>query len=241
MGHGRLYSGRAAGRLGGSTGPGGRRAFTLVELLVVVAVIAILASLLLSALTSAKSKARAAQCLGNLRQWSLALHLYTADNDDWMPPEGTGTSLRAETGWYIQLPRVLGVADYNQMAWRTNAQAPLTRTLFLCPSNTNRSNGNNLFHYCLNEHIDGTGESDRSVRLGSVPNPARVVFLFDNGKRAPRAQQNNVHTNAHSAGAHISFLDGHIRRFRSVDYWDFAADRGRTNHPDIVWRPWGAL
>jgi len=215
------------------------QAFTLIELLVVIAVIAILAALLLGAVSTAKAKARAAQCLGNLRQWGLALHIYAGDNDDWMPPEGTGTSLRSETGWYIQLPRAVGAQDYNQMAWRTNALAPLTRSIFICPGNTNRSNGNNLFHYCLNEHIDGTGASDRGVRLGSVPSPALVVFLFDNGKRAARAQQNNLHTNAHGAGAHISFLDGHVRRFRSVDYWDFARDRGLTNHPEIVWRPWG--
>jgi prepilin-type processing-associated H-X9-DG protein len=103
--------------------------------------------------------------------------------------------------------------------------------------NTTRSNGFNLFHYCLNEHIDGTGAFDARVRLSAVKNQSHVVWLFDNGGRAARAQQNNVHTNIHSGGANISFVDGHATYFRAHEFWDFKQDRGRTNNPFLLWIP----
>jgi prepilin-type N-terminal cleavage/methylation domain-containing protein/prepilin-type processing-associated H-X9-DG protein len=213
-------------------------AFTLIELLVVIAIIAILASMLLPVLAKAKSKTRAILCLNNLKHWSLAMQLYASDNDDFLPPEGTGTALNRNTGWYVALPKQLGMGNYFDMPWHTNAKAPLTKSIWICPANTNRSNGNNLFHYCMNEHVDEIGDKDRPVRLGAVPNPGRVVYLFDNGKRAARAQQNNVHTNLHNRGANFNFLDGHVSHFFNRDYWDFPGNRGRTNHPSLLWRPW---
>jgi prepilin-type N-terminal cleavage/methylation domain-containing protein/prepilin-type processing-associated H-X9-DG protein len=213
-----------------------QRAFTLIELLVVIAIIAILASLLLPALERAKQSAKAVSCLNNLKQWGLATQLFASENDDYLPKDGTPNGTSTAEGWYIDLPRTMKIPTYREMPWRTDPAIDPGRSLWICPANSRRSNGNNLFHYTLNEHVNGTG-SGNQVKLASIQAPTRVVWLFDNGQLAGVAQQNNVHTNLHNKGAQFVFLDGHARRFRNLDYWDFAKDKGRTNNPELVWMP----
>jgi prepilin-type processing-associated H-X9-DG protein len=130
----------------------------------------------------------------------------------------------------------MGLPPYHQLAWRTNAAMDPGPCLWICPSNPRRSNGHNLFHYCLNRHVNASGTGNQ-VKLSSIPQPAHTVWLFDNGGSAPVAQQNNVHTNLHAGGAQFNFLDGHAARFANRDYWDFTVNRGRTNHPGLVWTP----
>ena len=57
--------------------------FTLIELLVVIAIIAILAAMLLPALSKARSKARAASCINNLKQLSHSFQEYADTYDNW--------------------------------------------------------------------------------------------------------------------------------------------------------------
>jgi len=65
-------------------------AFTLIELLVVIAIIAILAALLLPVFAKSKQTALSIACLSNLKQLEDCCHLYTADYDDFLPPNQAG-------------------------------------------------------------------------------------------------------------------------------------------------------
>jgi prepilin-type N-terminal cleavage/methylation domain-containing protein len=70
--------------LPGRQGRGGycpRRAFTLIELLLVIAIIALLAALLMPALAAAQARGKRIVCLGNLKQTATSFQMYTADND----------------------------------------------------------------------------------------------------------------------------------------------------------------
>jgi len=61
--------------------------------------------------------------------------------------------------------------------------------------------------------------------------------LFDCKNLPAVGTPNFVHTNLHSGGAQFTFLDGHARRFKSNEYWDFATNKGRTDNPVLVWFP----
>jgi prepilin-type N-terminal cleavage/methylation domain-containing protein/prepilin-type processing-associated H-X9-DG protein len=227
----------ALGMERGQSRNGERAAFTLIELLVVIAIIAILASLLLPALALAKSKARSISCLNNLKQWAYATHLFAADNDQWLPKDGSPNGTSTIDGWYIDLPKTMDMLPYSKMPWRTNAAIEPGHLIWICPSNPRRSDGNLLFHYCLNRYVNLTGVGNQ-IQLTSVRWPERTLWLFDNGGEAAVGRQNNVHSNLHSRGAQVAFLDGHAARVSNREYWDFSVGKGHTNSPELAWYPY---
>jgi prepilin-type N-terminal cleavage/methylation domain-containing protein/prepilin-type processing-associated H-X9-DG protein len=74
-----------------------RSGFTLIELLVVIAIIAILAAILFPVFAQAREKARAASCISNEKQLTLALIMYVQDYDEVNVPGGMDATDQGST------------------------------------------------------------------------------------------------------------------------------------------------
>ena len=112
-----------------------RRAFTLVELLVVVAIIAILVSLLLPAVQAAREAARRTQCANNLKHIGLALQAYNAANQTFPP----GSELHPKSGgsglsWHALLLPHLELAYLAERFGHAVTANDVEIDVLLCPS-----------------------------------------------------------------------------------------------------------
>jgi prepilin-type N-terminal cleavage/methylation domain-containing protein len=131
-----------------------RPAFTLVELLVVIAIIGVLVALLLPAVQFARESARRSSCGNNLRQMTLAMHMFESTNKG-LPSsfKPVMTASGSMSGWSAQsqlLPYMEEGSKFNFINFDLpySQQIPMPNTsppisvpalkipIFICPSET---------------------------------------------------------------------------------------------------------
>jgi prepilin-type N-terminal cleavage/methylation domain-containing protein/prepilin-type processing-associated H-X9-DG protein len=107
------------------------RAFTLVELLVVIAVIATLVGLLLPSLASSREAARGVVCGSSTRQLASAVLMYGGDNKS-LAPAGAPNFLANRTRWFGA--RSGGVGVFSSEGGTMSAYLETSGSLRACPS-----------------------------------------------------------------------------------------------------------
>jgi prepilin-type N-terminal cleavage/methylation domain-containing protein len=211
-------------------------AFTLIELLVVIAIIAILAALLLPVLSGAMARAKRTECLSNLRQISVGIHLYAAENDDALPNVGarTWTDYKEAVKGYVGLKSTSSPRDkiftcpadtyyyadtislaYVPHGWHEQALYDYASYIF---------NGLNLFtnypNYAYNGVLPGVGGEKISV----IKTPTKTVLaaegpaLYPYSWHQPRLAASGGIPIFNDSRNVVSFVDGHVSYINI--YWN---------------------
>jgi len=214
------------------------RAFTLVEILVVIAIIAILAALLLPALATAKAKGLRVGCFSNLKQLALSAQMYAADNDGKLAenlPERQGTN-----SWVLgdlKLPS----QSTNETLIRQGKLFPYAShvAIYRCPADSSTSNGApRVRSYSMNGWMGSrymeTGPSEKGYRTFvreseiAAAGPASLWVIadeheatIDDGWFLVTMDDSRPFASApatrHQHGYCLNFADSHVEFYRLRD------------------------
>jgi prepilin-type N-terminal cleavage/methylation domain-containing protein/prepilin-type processing-associated H-X9-DG protein len=171
-----------------------RKGFTLIELLVVIAIIAILAAILFPVFAQARAKARAIQCISNLKQLSLGVAMYQQDYDERIIPEHLALS-DGEVG--VQPPgsnNAGTIRDWRRYWWYRVQPYTKNYAIQVCPDRRDDGGlewpsdpenfrvGGSLG---INDLMSGWDNDGTSPRLANIDAPAFSVQLSDAGAPSP--------------------------------------------------------
>lgn len=210
-----------------------RRAFTLVELLVVIGIIAVLIGLLLPALGVARESAKTVACLSNLRQLATAVQIYCDRYKGSYPIayyDDAGSPLHTSYSWDFNSIRNLdtGVVSIQPgLLWEGDTAAKVQQ----CPSYDGKSNtlADPYTGYNYNTSYIGHGQYESIVepaKAGQIRYASRCA-LFGDGQyaggankymRAPLPNAGDASFMARASGTqgfrhrlrtNVVFCDGH--------------------------------
>ena len=217
---------------------GADRAFTLVEVLVTIALIGALAALLVPVLNSARSKARSIVCTGNLRQWGIALLMYTNQNDGVIPRRGQGVNplgvIDRSADWFNCLPPYFDMPPYSKLVAQGKLPRAGDKSVFICPEASENPSGQYFMPYAMNMYLSPwirpEPHNSEEIEL-----PSCIVFMADApgpySATVPSVQPYSVQAR-HSGCANVLFLDGHVQSF-SGEY--LGCGTGDPHRDDVRW------
>ena len=211
-----------------------RRAFTLIELLIVIAIIAILAALLLPALSRSKATAQRIKCVSNLHQLGIATQMYWDENGGSCFRYSSGFTNGGQLFWFGWLgPGAEGERPFDAT---TGALFPYLqgRGVELCPSLNYALAQFKLkakgaaYGYGYNLQLS-SAINHPPKKVGSIMRPSDIAVLADSAQvntfQPPASPENPmleefyyVNTNRNEATAHfrhgqkasVVFCDGHV-------------------------------
>ena len=214
--------------------------FTLIELLVVIAIIAILAAMLLPALAKAKEKAQRAQCSNNVKQITVAMHMYAGESRDFLP-EPNWNQPWTVRGWLYDASRGAGtIPNPTVPPYSTNPRLAYeggllwdyikSTAVYRCPvEKTNTpswsSRAQKLTSYLMNGAVGGFGViSPRSYKAADFRQDAIIFWQaletnpgdWNDGSSRP----NEGITKLHSLGTTVGVVDGHVEFLKTVKFYD---------------------